>query len=115
MVAMGGRVTAIFINSLWGRGNYFFEAIRGVGRAPQVPAEEPEIAPLVEIEYLVPSMVCDGCAEKIAEALRPLPGVREARPKVAQKQVHVRYEPSRVHEEPLRQVLSPAGFNSVDA
>jgi len=34
MVAMAASVTAIFINSLWGRGNYFFEAIRAVGRPP---------------------------------------------------------------------------------
>ncbi|TAM96697.1 MAG: heavy metal translocating P-type ATPase, partial [Rhodanobacteraceae bacterium] len=38
MVAMAASVTAIFINSLWGRGDYFFEAIRAVGRAPQMPS-----------------------------------------------------------------------------
>jgi copper chaperone CopZ len=114
MVAMAASVTAIFINSLWGRGNYFFEAIRGVGRAPQVPAEQPEIAPLAEIEYLVPSMVCEGCAEKIGAALRPLPGVREVKPKVAQKQVYVRYEPSRVHQEDLRSALAAAGFFTME-
>ena len=31
MVAMAASVTAIFINSLWGRGNYFFDAIKTVG------------------------------------------------------------------------------------
>ena len=31
MVAMAASVTSIFINSLWSRGNYFFEAIKGVG------------------------------------------------------------------------------------
>lgn len=36
MVAMAASVTAIFINSLWGRGAYFFDAIKGVGHAPQV-------------------------------------------------------------------------------
>jgi len=39
MVAMAASVTAIFINSLWGRGDYFFEAIRAVGRAPQMPSK----------------------------------------------------------------------------
>jgi Cu+-exporting ATPase len=34
MVAMAASVTVIFINSLWGRGDYFFEAIRAVGQAP---------------------------------------------------------------------------------
>ena len=38
MVAMAASVTAIFINSLWGRGDYFFEAIKTVGHRPQVPA-----------------------------------------------------------------------------
>lgn len=37
MVAMAASVTFIFINSLWGRGAYFFEAIKGVGHARQEP------------------------------------------------------------------------------
>lgn len=36
MVAMAASVTAIFINSLWGKGDYFFEAIKGVGHTTQV-------------------------------------------------------------------------------
>jgi len=115
MVAMAASVTSIFINSLWGRGNYFFEAIRGVGRAPQIPAERAEVGPLAEVEYLVPSMVCEGCAEKIGEALRPLPGVREVRSKLAQKHVFVRYEPARVQEEDLRNALAAAGFSTMAA
>ena len=38
MVAMAASVTAIFVNSLWGRGNYFFQAIKTVGHAPQTPS-----------------------------------------------------------------------------
>jgi heavy metal translocating P-type ATPase len=38
MVAMAASVTTIFINSLWGRGTYFFEAIRTVGQQPSTPA-----------------------------------------------------------------------------
>ena len=42
MLAMAASVTAIFINSLWGRGDYFFEAIKGVGQpAPVVPSPVP--------------------------------------------------------------------------
>lgn len=37
MVAMAASVTAIFINSLWGRGNYFFAAIKGVGNPAPPP------------------------------------------------------------------------------
>ncbi|MBI2220148.1 MAG: cation-translocating P-type ATPase [Acidobacteria bacterium] len=38
MVAMAASVTTIFINSLWGRGTYFFEAIRTVGQPPPAAA-----------------------------------------------------------------------------
>ena len=42
MVAMATSVTAIFINSLWGRGAYFFEAIKTVGHAQQAPPPAPQ-------------------------------------------------------------------------
>jgi cation transport ATPase len=111
MVAMAASVTSIFINSLWGRGAYFFEAIRGVGRATAAPAG-PTVEVLAEVEYLVPSMVCEGCAEKIGDALRPLPGVREVRATVAQKRVSVRYETARSREQDLREALATAGFSA---
>ena len=39
MVAMAASVTSLFINSLWGHGAYFFEAIKTVGyRAETLPA-----------------------------------------------------------------------------
>jgi len=38
MVAMAASVTTIFINSLWGRGSYFFQAIKTVGHTPQTPS-----------------------------------------------------------------------------
>lgn len=78
-------------------------------------ADVAERGPLAEVEFLVPSMVCEGCAEKINVALAPVPGVREVRPKVAQKRVSVRYEPSQVPEERLRETLEKAGFPAVAA
>jgi Cu+-exporting ATPase len=36
MVAMAVSVTALFMNSLWSRGSYFFEAIKTVGRPPRL-------------------------------------------------------------------------------
>lgn len=39
MVAMAASVTSIFINSLWSRGSYFFQAIKTVGSAPELPAK----------------------------------------------------------------------------
>lgn len=44
MVAMATSVTSIFINSLWGRGNYFFDAIKTVGHVPSAPPKAPELA-----------------------------------------------------------------------
>ena len=44
MVAMATSVTSIFINSLWGRGAYFFEAIKTVGHVPPVASPAPEPA-----------------------------------------------------------------------
>ncbi len=43
MVAMAASVTSIFMNSLWNRGTYFFEAIKTVGRAPQAPSRVPAL------------------------------------------------------------------------
>jgi heavy metal translocating P-type ATPase len=45
MVAMAASVTAIFINSLWSRGAYFFDAIKTVGQALSIP---PEVAAATE-------------------------------------------------------------------
>ncbi len=41
MVAMAASVTTIFINSLWGRGSYFFEAISTVGHTPEIGSRVP--------------------------------------------------------------------------
>lgn len=38
MVAMAASVTAIFINSLWGRGAYFIQAVETVGHMPHAPS-----------------------------------------------------------------------------
>lgn len=60
-------------------------------------------------------MVCEGCAEKINEALNSVAGVREIRSNVAQKRVHVRYEPAKVYPEQLKDAVSRAGFTAVQA
>lgn len=43
MVAMAASVTSIFINSLWSRGSYFFQAIKTVGVAPRLPENAPAV------------------------------------------------------------------------
>lgn len=72
-----------------------------------------ESGPLAEADFFVPSMVCEGCAEKISAALIALPGVNEVKPKVAQKHVYVRYEPARVREEQLREAVNKTGYTAV--
>lgn len=54
MVAMAGSVTTIFINSLWGRGAYFFQAIKTVGNTPQASTQE-RAATGSEVGPFVPS------------------------------------------------------------
>ena len=116
MVAMAASVTSIFINSLWGHGSYFFEAIKGVGQTARIPSRDSiESGPLADVEFVVPNMVCEGCAEKISAALIAVPGVREVRPKVSQKHICVQYEPGRVQKEQLKKTVVKAGFTAVEA
>jgi P-type Cu+ transporter len=70
---------------------------------------------LSETEFLVPAMVCEGCANTIGTVLTHVHGVREVKPKVAQKRVYVRYEAGEVGEEELRTALDRAGFTAVEA
>lgn len=71
--------------------------------------------PLADREFLVPDMVCEGCAERIAAALTSIPGVREVRPKVPQKRIRVHYEPEQVREQQLKDALGRIGFTTLDA
>jgi copper chaperone CopZ len=68
-----------------------------------------------ELDVSVPSMVCDGCAEKIRTALTALPGVREVKVGLWRKRVRVRYEPARVEEGQLKETIAAAGFTVADA
>ncbi|CAI2719612.1 heavy metal translocating P-type ATPase [Nitrospina watsonii] len=63
-----------------------------------------------EVEFQVPNMVCEGCASKISTALELLPGVLEIQPNVEQKRVAIRYEPAKVQEQQLMNVLGKNGF-----
>ena len=114
MVAMAASVTSIFMNSLWGRGAYFFEAVKGVGHQTGKRPDNAEGEPLADVEWLVPNMVCEGCAERISAALGPIAGVREVKPKVSRKRVLVRYEPAKVGEAQLKEALGQAGYKTVE-
>jgi copper chaperone CopZ len=60
-------------------------------------------------------MVCEGCAEKIHKALTPLAGVLEVTPKVPQKHLYVRYQPSQVREQHIKAAIGEAGFVVLEA
>lgn len=70
---------------------------------------------LAEREFLIPNMVCEGCATKIEQSLQAVPGVREVKPKVAQKHVQVTYEPAKIPAERLKEVIGQAGFTALEA
>lgn len=78
-------------------------------------AETEKEVQLSEVEFLVPKMVCEGCAQTVTEKLRPIAGVKEIKPKVAQKHVVVRYEPAKVKEEQLKKTLEEAGYTALEA
>lgn len=69
---------------------------------------------LTETRFKVANMVCEGCAEKITTALTALPGVKEVKPKVIQKQVQVNYYPEQVKQEDIKKVLEKEGFSAVE-
>ena len=71
-------------------------------------------AALAESKFAVPGMVCEGCAEKITDALKAIPGVCEIKPKLAQKQIVVRYEPALVAPGDLKGALAAAGFKALE-
>ncbi len=96
-------IFAILLNTL---------RIRGIDLGRE---EVEDTEPLAELELLIPNMVCEGCASKISTALTALPGVREVKPKVAQKHVSVRYEPAKVQQQHLKDAVEKAGFTAVEA
>lgn len=104
LLAVGWMILSIFVILL--------STIR-VRILPLERHEATEGVSLAEVEFTVPNMVCEGCAEKISAALRAVPGVREVKSKVPQKHVMVRYEPEKVKEPQLINVVGQAGFTAL--
>jgi len=75
-------------------------------------AREPDGGDLSEIEFSVPSMVCDGCADKIRRKLTALPGVEAAKPRLWRKRVRVRFDPSKVEDAQIRAALDAVGYRA---
>ena len=78
-------------------------------------ADEGQAEAVSEVEYRIPNMVCEGCAETITITLKQLQGVQEVKPKVFQKQVYVRYEPGKINRKELQDAIDKAGFTAIDA
>jgi Cu+-exporting ATPase len=77
--------------------------------------EEAAAGPLAEVEFSVPNMVCEGCANSISSTLKGLKGVQEVKPKVFQKHVYVSYEPGKIKQEQLKEALKDSGFTAIEA
>ena len=67
---------------------------------------------IVDVEFRIANMVCEGCAETIEDLLHALSGVRAIRSDVANKQILVRYDPAKVGPEQLKTAVSRAGFTA---
>ena len=71
--------------------------------------------PLTEVTLAVPGMVCDGCAERIRGLLAGMPGVEKVQTRPWRKQVHVRFDTSRVRAKEITDALGQAGFEVATA
>ena len=69
---------------------------------------------LTETRFKISNMVCEGCAEKITSMLKDLPGVKEVKSKVFQKQIQVNYNSERIRQEEIKKVLENEGYNPVE-
>ena len=86
----------------------------GIRRVDLGGEEVTDTGPMADREFLVPNMVCEGCAEKIAGALTSMPGVRHVRSNVPQKCIQVRYDPGKVREQQLKDAVRKIGFTALD-
>ncbi len=68
---------------------------------------------LVTVTLAVPGMVCEGCAEKIHDALTAISGVHKVKTKLWQKQIQVTFKREIVREQTVLQALGEQGFNAV--
>jgi len=72
------------------------------------------VGSVADVEYRIPNLVCQGCAEKIEDSLRSVAGVRQVHANVAQKRMLVRYERERIRPEQLEEAVRSAGFTAVE-
>lgn len=77
-------------------------------------AHQSQTSDFGEVEYSVPSMMCDGCAEKIRIALSAVSGVCNVKTKLWRKRVQVRYDRNTLKEDQIKEALGSAGFVTAD-
>lgn len=69
---------------------------------------------LTEIIFKVSNMVCEGCAEKINDILKGVPGVEEVKTKVMKKQVWVKYYTEALNPKMLKETLIKSGYSPTE-
>lgn len=72
------------------------------------------ISTLREKSFKISNMVCEGCAEKITSIIKNLPGVKEVKSKVFQKQIKVNYNSEQLKIEDLIIVLEKEGYKAIE-
>ncbi|GMT44380.1 MAG: hypothetical protein IEMM0006_0212 [bacterium] len=63
-----------------------------------------------EITLNIDNMVCHGCAEKIADTLKGLDGVKKVKTKIIKKLVQVEFNPDKTDKTQIETALTKAGY-----
>lgn len=73
-----------------------------------------KVEKLSQVEFSIPNMMCEGCAETIYSTLNVIPGVKGVKSKVPQKQVLITYETEEVSQQNLKDILQKSGFAALE-
>ncbi|WP_298433553.1 heavy metal translocating P-type ATPase [Geobacter sp.] len=128
MVAMAASVTSIFINSLWSRGTYFFQAIKTVGRAPEMPAganvttgaapqaeTRKTTAMLKSVTFEVISdrrLACEGCEQRVERILKEQQGVHKVKADARNQHIEVLFEATKLDADALAECVGKIGYQT---
>lgn len=63
-----------------------------------------------ETAFRITGMHCAGCVRRVEEQLKRLPGVEEARVNLATEKAYVRYDPGRIDDKALHEVVTSSGY-----
>ncbi len=64
-------------------------------------AHDSDAANVTELEFSIPSMMCEGCADKIQNTLTDRSSVRDVKAKLWRKRVRVYYDVSKLTKEQI--------------